>query len=119
MSVRFPSRRADGTFSVRAHFTVSDPSLVLLVRDYVSCWMRSNRVWVRIWRSDRIEEERLEYGSEFASDPVVEWDEKSTNGSFSILFECPASATMWKDWTVRLVRDVEVVFPEVKCIGFE
>jgi len=119
MNVQFPQRRADGSFAVRAKFTTDGPSVAHLVRDYVDCWVRSNRVWVRIWRSDVISEERLEFASEFASDPTVEWDATGADGAFSIRFECVAAASMWKDWIVRLARDIEVVFPEVRNTGFE
>jgi hypothetical protein len=117
--VRFPGRRGDGSFAVRVRFSTEGPSVVPLVRDYVACWVRSNRVWVRIWRSDIIQEERLELASELRSDPAVECDAGDANGAFSIVFECLPAASRWKDWIVRLARDIEVVFPEVKCTRFE
>ena len=118
-AIKFPKRHADGTFTVRAHFRVlaPDPSIVALVRDYVSAWVRANPIWVRLWRSNIITEERLELAAEFSNDPRVEGGMDGER--FVIVFDGRAQARMWKDWMVRLVHEVQKVFSEIKFERFE
>jgi hypothetical protein len=114
---RFPTRRADHSFVVYARFVTSDTDIIDLVRQYVSVWARVNQVWTRIWRSDSIREERLEFNAEFLSEPRLEnSDDAST---FSIVLECRPAAQKWKEWVVSLVDDVCRVFPEVKFERFD
>jgi len=116
---RFPKRRDDGSFTLVARFAASetDMSVVDLVRDYVSAWTRANRAWVRIWRSDVIQEERLEFLAEFSSDPRVEVGDDGHR--LSIVLEGRPSAGRWKDWAVFLVDELSRVFPEIKFERFE
>jgi hypothetical protein len=103
-AIRFPKRRADGSFTVGARFATRNPAITGLVHDYVAAWMRANRTWVRIWRSNTITEERWDFDSEFLTDPRVE---AAPDGkTFSIVFEGRPSATRWKDWVVYLAHDI-------------
>jgi hypothetical protein len=114
---RFPKKNGDEPFSLNAVFAISDPSVVSLVRAYVDAWARANQTWVRIWRSDDIVVEELEFESEFLSAPKVS---PGGGGShFTIAFECRPSATRWKDWTIYLADEVQRIFPEVKLERFE
>ena len=115
--IEFPTRRGDQSFVVLASFIISEPEITVLVRDYVKAWMRANRTWTRIWRSNVIVEERLDFDSEFLMEPEL----KHTHGAdtFSIVFAGRPTATRWKDWLVFLVDDLTKLFPEVKFEGFE
>jgi hypothetical protein len=114
-TVRFPKRRDDGSFAVIAEFTTSDTTIISLVNDFVKAWIRVNHSWIRIWRSDSIEEEYLDFYREFSSDPRVEVE---SEGAFCVVFEGRPSATRWKDFAVYMVKDISTVFPEVKFVKF-
>ena len=115
--INFPKRRGDGGFSLSARFTISDPSILPLVQDYLKEWLKANCTWTRIWRSNVIEEERLDFYSDFISDPRVENGDDGI--SFSVVFEGKPSAKRWKDWAVRLVHDITTIFQEVKFERFD
>ena len=116
---KFPKKREDGTFTVFVRFSSSDPETTIggLVSDYVAAWTRANRIWIRIWRSDVIQEEHLEFSAEFSCDPRVEVGEDGHH--FSIVLEGKSGANRWKDWAVLMVDDVSRVFPEAKFERFE
>jgi hypothetical protein len=115
--IRFPKRRADNSFVVSAWFSISHPEVIPLVRDYVKAWVRANSTWTRIWRSNKIREERLEFHSEFLSEPRLESGLEAS--AFSIVFETRPDASRWKDWVIFLVDDIRKVFPESKFDRFE
>ena len=115
--INFPKPHGDGAFSVYARFTISDPSILPLVQDYVKVWLRANCTWTRIWRSNVIEEERLDFYSDFISEPRFENDGDGV--SFSVVLEGRPSARCWKDWVVHLVHDITTVFQEVKFERFD
>jgi hypothetical protein len=114
---RFPRRRDDGSFVVSALFISSEPEICALVGDYVAAWTRANKTWVRVWRSNRIEEECLEFCSEFSGEPRVECNPDGR--SFQVVLEGRSSATRWKDWAVLMVDDISKVFPEVEFVRFD
>jgi hypothetical protein len=72
---------------------------------------------VRVWRSNVIREERLDFYSDFLSEPRIEAD--SEGRSFSVILESRPSATWWKDWAVYMLDDMSKVFPEANFEGFE
>jgi hypothetical protein len=114
----FPQRRDDGSFTVWAWFaSPEEENVVALVRDYVKAWVRANRTWVRIWRSNSIEEERLEFGSEFSTEPRVEEDAQRRR--FAVVLEGIPSADRWRDWAAFMIDDLLRVFPEVRFEGFK
>jgi hypothetical protein len=115
--IKFPKRRGDQSFMVFARFSTSDPAIVTLVRDYLKVWLRANSTWIRIWRSNEIREERLDFHSEFLSEPRLE--DGPLKSAFSVVLEGRPDASRWKDWAVFLVGDIEKIFPEVKFDRFE
>ena len=115
--IKFPKRRDDQSFVVFARFSTSDSAIVALVRDYVKAWVRANSTWARIWRSDVIREERLDFYSEFLSEPRFE--DGPGESAFSVVLDGRPDASRWKDWAVFLVGDIERMFPEVKFERFE
>ena len=115
--MKFPKRKTDDAFVVFARFSGADPQVIALARDYVKAWMRANSSWTRIWRSNVIREETLEYSMEFLSEPRVE--HVAGENSFAVVFEGRATAKMWKDWLVFFVSDFEKIFPEVRFDRFE
>ena|ERR1700744_4192325 len=115
--INFPKRFEDGSFRIYARFNVSEQKVLPLIRDYVKAWLRANSPWTRIWRSNVIAEERLDFYTDFNSEPRIE--NGGDGASFSIVFEGKPSSKHWKDWTVHLVRDVTVMFNEVKFDRFD
>jgi hypothetical protein len=115
--IRFPRRREDGSFVLDARFSISNGAILPLVRDYLQTWMKVNSTWVRIWRSNLIREERLDFYSDFLSEPRIEADPEGR--SFSVVLEGRPLAEWWKDWAVRFVGDISRMFPEAKFEGFE
>ena len=114
---QFPKRRSDQAFILSAQFTTSRPELVSLVRDYVKAWIGAYSTWIRIWRSNVIIVERLDFYAEFLSEPRVE------NGSgeitFSLVMEGRPTAKLWKDWAAYLISDITKTFPEVRFERFD
>ena len=78
-------------------------------------WTRATPVWIRIWRSASIEEERLEFAEEFFAVPSVEAHERE----IGLIFEAKPTASQWKDWAIFLIEDILKVFPEVTFLRFE
>ena len=115
--IKYPCRRDDGSFVVVARFHFTDHSVLPLVRDYLKAWISANRTWTRIWRSDVIRVEKMDYDVEFLSDPRLE--ELSGESLFSVFLEARSSATRWKDWGVFLVHDISTVFPDIDFERFE
>jgi hypothetical protein len=72
---------------------------------------------VRVWRSNVIREERLDFYSDFLSEPRIEAD--SEGRSFSVILESRPSATWWKDWAAYMLDDMSKVFLEANFEGFE
>jgi hypothetical protein len=102
---------------VFARFSIADRAILPLVREYVSAWTRANRTWTRIWRSNVITVEQMDFNSEFLSEPRLKVEPGDT--SFSVVLEGRSSATRWKDWAVFLVDDISKVFPEVSFDRFK
>jgi len=115
--INFPRRREDGSFIVFARFSTLDLAIVELVQDFLKAWMRANNPWIRVWRSDTIWEERLDFDSEFLSEPRVDCEPGGLH--FSVVLEGRPSSTRWKDWAVLMVGDISTVFPEVKFERFD
>lgn len=114
---RFPKRREDGSFSLLIRFSTSDETIRGLVLAYLQAWVRANQTWVRIWRSDSIEEERLEFGLEFSENLSVEADARLK--TLTVVLEGKATARRWKDWAAFLVNDLSTVFPELRFEGLD
>jgi hypothetical protein len=115
--IRFPKRKGDQSFVLFARFSTSDPEVIALVRDYVKMWVKANSSWTRIWRSNVIREERLDFYSEFSAEPRVE--NGPGESSFSVVFEGRPTARMWKDWLVFFVGEMVKMFPEIRFERFE
>jgi hypothetical protein len=115
--IQFPKRRADESFVLLARFGTSDREVVALVRDYVKAWVRANSTWTRIWRSNVITEERLDFCSEFQSEPRVE--DGPGESAFAVVLEGRPTSKLWRDWVVFLVGDIAKAFPEVEFERFE
>jgi hypothetical protein len=79
--------------------------------------MRANSTRTRIWRSNVIREERLDFYSDFRSEPRVE--DGPGQSAFSLVMEGRPRAKSWKDWVVFLLGDIARVFPEVKFERFQ
>ena len=97
----FPSRRADGSLSVAARYSVSDTSQRKLINDYVAQWIRERPV---------LSKERQRH--ELLTDPYIV---ERPDGLLDIVFEGRPGSRLWKDYLGLLVRDV----PHVPGIAFE
>ncbi len=114
--IKFPRKRDDGSFTIAASFSTPDEKTVALVREYLGAWTRANKTWTRIWRSETICEERLEFDEEFSAEPTLERGVDALR--FAIVLQGRTSARRWKDWLVFLTDDLCKVFPEIKFEGF-
>jgi hypothetical protein len=101
---------------VRARFVVTDPSVLPVVSSYLNSWVDAHRIWKRIWRGADIQVEVLDFQSEFFSAPQLEFEHG--DAAVYVVFEGKPDARMWKDWMVRLVGDIEDIFPELKFERF-
>jgi hypothetical protein len=117
VTIKFPKRRDDQSFAVAAIFSLTDSAVVSLVRAYTGAWVRANERWSRIWRSNTIEVEELDFDSEFLAIPRIE--QLAGESTFAVVFECRLSSTRWKDWMMHMVDDLSRVFPEAKFERFE
>lgn len=115
--VRFPKKRADGSFCIEVSIPVStdDPEgLLRSVQDWLSQWAKANQIWIRTWQpTGRIEE--LFYGQEFKGAPQpISCD----SSELKIRLEGQPSAKWWKDWMVsRILADLKAAFSEIRAIG--
>ena len=113
----FPSKIGDQPIAVVVNFSTGNDSIVSLVSDYLKAWTRVNKVWTRIWRSNVVWEEQMEFDADFSSDPRV--IRGKAPGLFSIVLDVRPHSNRWKDWMVRLVDEISRVFHEIKFDGFE
>jgi hypothetical protein len=97
----FPRRRADGSLSVAARYSVSNSSQKTLIEDYVARWT-----------IDKSPGYREELRRALARDPYVV---VRADGSLDIVFDGTPGSPMWKDYMVIVARDV----PRVPGIAFE
>ncbi len=101
---RFPSKRDDGTFSVSARFSISEPQLRELVEAIVSSWVRK-----------RVSEEDVVIGNDLLSEPrVVGIDAQRLD----VVFEGGPQSRRWKDWMVAVVQELTSSIQGVSFEGF-
>src|SRR5689334_11832230 len=115
--LRLPERRVDGSFMVRIWFATSDLGALALMRDYLAAWLRAHPTWVRIWRSDAIHEEDLEFTTDFLAGPRLEVGPEEN--LFAVVLEARPLTLRWREWAEFLAEDLLRVFPELTLEGFE
>ena len=115
--IKFPSYRPDGSFSVVAHFAVSNPSRDLEKRlwSWIDRWIEQKNPWVRAWSSGKLES--LDYFDEFHNPPrLIGLSQKNV----SIRFDCHSNTKIWKDWLVKFSKQLANDLPEIgSCIACE
>jgi len=88
---RFPRKRDDGSLSVAARFSVSNPATCGRIEDYVTGWVHGVMI-----RSDLLED--------LSTLPRV-----VTRGEtlVDVVFDAEPGSRRWKDWMVCLARDLK------------
>lgn len=114
MHVRFPTRRADGSFDVLAHFSTT--ALEGVLRDWLAAWSARNSTWRRVWTGAGKTEEVLNLADEFDSLPIFEAQEEN---EVSIRFMARPEAKLWKDWLVKFAADFCAAHPGTELLRFE
>jgi len=117
MRVKFPRKRADGSFSVELIFSASS-RLDGSVSDWLSGWTGLNEEWVRDWKSGNpfvvVKSETLRWSDEFEGPPVLLAE--SSEG-LRLRLDAKSGSTYWKDWLVRLVEALIAAFPQLRFDG--
>jgi hypothetical protein len=116
MRIKFPTRRADGSFCVEVRLRIdsSQPNLLASrLTAWLDQWSHANRYWK--WPPARNEGGLLDYFDDFlgAATAVV-----CSSTIVCLRFECrPEAKKWWKDWLVfRILRDIHEAFIEIIAV---
>jgi hypothetical protein len=74
-------------------------------------------MWVRIWRSDGIQEECLQFYDDFSGAPRIETSDGGRH--FSVVWDGRPASRWWKDWVARFVDELVRVFHEITFDRFD
>jgi hypothetical protein len=100
----WPTKRSDGTVSVAARFTISDPSDTESIRHTIEGWLAGKA------------ELGIDIDRDLTKPPQVE----STDQLHAdIVFDGTATSRRWKDWLVELTREVTNATDAVVLDGFQ
>ena len=100
----FPKARDDGSFRVRLHFAGPPHRGISPVQSWISQWVAANSVLGFFGES-------LRFFDFFRAEPVAILGKA---GELCIILTGNSpDQRHWKEWYVRLVRDLLVTFPEV------
>ena|SRR3990172_8026967 len=115
MAIRFPKRRADGSFDVLVRLCNVDGSNAA-VRSWIADWGQKNEVWDRVWDGATRTVERLHLAEEFAEPPAFE---QLSAGQLLVRLRSRADARLWKDWMAKFVDDFCAAHPGTSFLGAE
>lgn len=119
MSVIFPRRRPDGSFSFELRF-VSDGLVdgAVSITPWLSAWAESNREWVREWSGgfppSIVQTDVLRLSAAFRKAPSLA---ERREHSVQIRMDSTPEAAFWKDWVVKFVGDFMAEFPQFRFEG--
>jgi hypothetical protein len=100
----FPTTRSDGSFSIRATFQAGPKDDVTSVQSWLSQWIEQNSEWEFFGNVHP-------YLTYFFEIPKVSL---ASSGALRVSFHgISDERRMWKDWMVRILRELEVNFPEI------
>ena len=115
MSVEFPARRSDGSFSFDVILRTDAGDLNELagkVTDWSVGWVQSNRYWKT---SLYVPEETLDFFNDFSAAPTCL---AAPEGALILRIECrPEAQKRWRYWLVlRLLKELVAAFPEITSV---
>src|SRR5262249_46056955 len=90
--VKFPSKRADGSFSVSARFSVSDERVRKVVEDNVSQWVRK-----------KVTDDHVDFGNELTAEPHLV---ALVDNRVDVVFDGRPGSRRWKDWMISIVQEL-------------
>jgi hypothetical protein len=116
MSIRFPSRRADGSFDLIVRIRMG--AVASRLATWLSAWAEQNATWERRWESGgRIEREVLRFTDDFSAPPTFQ---VCDDGTIAILFRVRSTAMLWKDWSGKVYDDLRKEYGDhVQLVGVE
>ena len=111
MEIKFPKKRADGSFCVEIALRVDTDDaegLVARITSWLEEWTQKNRYWN--WF-----EEKLDFLNDFTGPPTCA---KRSPESLVVRVEgTPQFTKWWKDWIgFRLLKDLQKQFPEITAV---
>ena len=119
--MKFPHLHADGTFNIDIRMStaagVDFCNLEQRARDWLrDDWMPANNIWTRIWKSgshlSMSREQVLRFQDEFSGPPEI----VSCKGPELILRLHGKATKFWRDWMVKLLREMKEAFPEIEGV---
>lgn len=115
--IRFPKRRADGSFdvNVRLKNVEASPSAI---DAWLKAWSERNANWERLWSGPDPEVEHLRFSDEFFGPPTFHREQEREP---TIRLRCRPDAKLWKDWMVKLTGEFCDAYPgaEVASVDSE
>lgn len=116
MTIRFPKRRADGSFDLLVRLRMA-PTTSLLAT-WLPTWAERNGTWERHWESSgKVETEVLRFADDFSSPPTFEVRD---DGTIAIRFRVRPTSKMWKDWSAKVYDDLRKEYGnDVQLAGME
>ena len=116
MKVRFPKRRADGSFDMIIEVAIPAECSPGSIGPWLLYWAMRRAVWVRYWQiGDRTEPETHRMAEDFFGSPeVVLQGERVT-----IKWLVRPGSKRWKDWGAELYADLRAEFPGLTLLGIK
>ena len=104
MPTRFPNVGEDGSFVIRARFAAAPNAGPASARQWLANWVEENADWAFLDHTHCF----FDY---FTAPPDAELD---PSGSLCIILRgISDKSRFWKDWFVRVCRELQAEFPEV------
>ena len=111
---KFPKLRDDGSFSVTAVFRCRDDQVDIVpsIADWLQKWLCEHDPWVFRWHGgDGVRIETCYFGESFHGTPSVAM---SQDGQLVVVFEARSLTLHWKDWLVRITKEMAAEFESVE-----
>ncbi len=117
MPAKFPTKRPDGSFSLELRFRTQQAVEDEIVQRWVSNWVGTNQVWIRVWRGPKrqvMQTDVLRWFDNFSHEPSII---AVTTETLLLRLDAIAGAIFWKDWMVRLIEAIIAEFPALVFEG--
>jgi hypothetical protein len=116
MVVRFPQRRADGSFDMLIEIGMPPDLTVPALQTWLARWVERRAVWERLWESaGRTEPEVLRFTDDFLGPPESE----PRDGGAVVRCRVRPQAKMWRDWGAQLYEDLQKDHEGVVLVGIK
>jgi len=117
MNVRFPQRRADGSFDMVIKIDGPPGLTSVILATWLTRWVERNATWERRWESaGRTDRETLRFSDEFSGPPTCA---ARDGGGAEIRCPVRSEATLWRDWGAKLYDDLRKDYEGVTLAGIQ